>query len=107
MATGKITITHKENTTASSSYTLSKNALVRFGKVVSVFLQLNATSNIAAYSTIATIPSGYRPTEQYMFSLMGYDFDVTNSGNLRIWTPVTASQSSPKQINISATYICE
>lgn len=106
MATGTIKGMGTENSTASSSYTLSKNSLVRYGRVVSVLLELTATSNISAYSTIATIPSGYRPVGQYLFSLMGYDFDITTTGSLRIWNAVTASQSSPKQINIVVTYIC-
>ena len=59
------------------------------------------TSAVGNYSSIATLPSGYRPVAQVWGSVRNFDFDITAGGNVRAIT----SMSSGSSVNISMTYV--
>lgn len=74
---------------------------IRTNRICNITIMLTLTSNVNAYGTVCTIPSGFRPRVQQVFIAEG--MDVTASGNIRS----TTSRSSGSTISFSVCYIAE
>lgn len=74
---------------------------LRVGKICNITVQLTLTSAVAAWGTLATIPSGYRPYAQQKYTADG--IDVTTSGSIRS----TTARTSGSSVELSFCYICQ
>lgn len=95
----------KTEGTVTSVHTLISGqcALVKRGNVAMVTLGMTLTSSVAAYGILASLPSGYRPTNQIWGSTQNCDFDITPGGNIR----TTKNMENGASLNISATFVVE
>lgn len=88
-----------------SDHTIVSQNCVRVGNVVSINALITAASNISAWGTLATIPSGYRPKVARRYSFVkGADIKVcaiTTGGIIQTAEAITSGTS---QINICLTY---
>lgn len=88
----------------SSSHTLSNICLYKSGTVVMLVVSIKLTANVAAYETVATIPSGFRPFRQmWGIDNLSHPYTVTQNGNIQS----TVARSSGEYITIVKTYLVE
>lgn len=73
----------------------------KVGRICNITIQLTFASAVSAYGTICTIPDGYRPLVQQIYSADG--FDITATGNIRSIT----SRASGSTISFTACYISQ
>lgn len=62
---------------------------------------ITLSTDVSAFTAVATIPAGFRPKYQGWFDSSGIKFDVTVGGNVRFLDNHTAGEA----FNLSAAYI--
>lgn len=90
--------------TASMTTSHTKGAVfsgMKAGRICNITIQLTFVSAVSAYGTICTIPDGYRPLVQQIYSADG--FEITATGNIRSIT----SRTSGSTISFTACYISQ
>lgn len=93
-----------------TSHTLDTNAslISKIAEIVYMRMSITLTSNVAAFGTIATLPTDARPNIQYvgfMFdpSYNPLPFDITSNGAIRIWKAATSGQA----LNMAIVYFAQ
>ena len=80
----------------------AQTGLYKTGRVVTLGMAFYATSSIASYGVVATIPAACCPMKQvWCDSAQGIKFDVTASGSVRAINAISTGQA----VNFTITYI--
>ena len=79
--------------------------VVKFGNVVICQLAFKPTTDIAAWTTFCTIPSGYRPAKTvFAADIYGIGFYQINTDGT-VMQSVTMPNASQRRSNVSAWYV--
>ena len=87
MTSGYATTSLTANTTyVNTSYSQNLNVMYRKNGIVAIELEFQAKAAATAWTTIYTVPIGFRPFVTHRNTVQEITFQVTSSGNVQIST---------------------